>query len=135
VGGKYWHEQISVTGAFTGDISDSLHYDASLTWGQYFYHGEGRDSLTDRLELALRGLGGPDCNFTTGTPGVGPCQWLNPFSNAVPGAPRAGILNPSVLTNPGFVPALENTAALADWIMPIQASDLRYRNIDAHFIL
>jgi iron complex outermembrane receptor protein len=129
VGGDYWHEQINLSASLKGDVTEAIHYEASLTWGQYKYYGEGRDSLTDRLELALRGLGGPNCNFQTGTPGVGGCQWLNPFSNAIPGSPRRGLVNPY------FNPALENTAALADWIMPIQWGRGNFRDIDADFIL
>jgi len=37
----------------------------------------------------LRGLGGPGCDFRTGTPGAGACQYLNPFSNGIPGARTA----------------------------------------------
>jgi iron complex outermembrane receptor protein len=129
VGGRYWHEQINLNAELKGDITSGLHYDASVTWGQYKYYAEGRDSLTDRLELALRGLGGPGCNFQTGTPGVGGCMWLNPFSNAIPGAPRNN------LSNPGFNANVQNTAVLADWIMPIQTGVGNYQDLDADFTL
>jgi iron complex outermembrane receptor protein len=113
VGGRYYQKQILLDAGVKGDVTETIKYDVNFSYGQYKTFAEGRDSLTDRLELALRGLGGPSCNITTGTPGVGGCQWLNPFSNAIPGAPNRG------LTNPGFVSSLANTAALADWIMPI----------------
>lgn len=129
VGGRYWHQQIDLSVGLKGDLTSAIHYDTSLTWGQYKYYGEGRDSLTDRLELALRGLGGPSCNYLTGTPGVGGCMWLNPFSNAIPGAPRNG------LTNAGYVSSVANTAALADWLMPIQTSHLNFQDIEYDFVL
>ena len=129
VGGRYWHEQINLSATLKGDVTNAIHYEGALTWGQYRYFGEGRDSLTDRLELALRGLGGPNCDYKTGTPGVGNCQWLNPFSNGIPGAPKAG------LTNPGFVPSLANTAALADWILPTQNTRTRSSDFEGDFTL
>ena len=60
-------------------------------------HGEGGagpDISVTRLQLALRGLGGPNCNPTTGTPGVGGCMFFNPFANAYQGNPALGLTNP-----------------------------------------
>ena len=129
VGGRYWHDQILLDVGLKGDVTSDIRYDVNVSYGRYKSYGEGRDSLTDRLELALRGLGGPGCDFKTGTPGVGGCQWLNPFSNAIPGAPNRG------LTNPGFVPSLANTAALADWIMPIQSSKTDFQETEVNAVL
>jgi iron complex outermembrane receptor protein len=130
VGGNYWHEQINLSAELKGNLTSGIYYDASVTWGQYKYYAEGRDSLTDRLELALRGLGGPACNFQTGTPGQGGCLWYNPFSNAIPGAPRNN------LTNPGYNSNVDNSSkVLADWIMPIQWSRGNYQDLDADFTL
>jgi iron complex outermembrane receptor protein len=135
VGGRYWHEQINLSATLKGNLTDAVQYEAALTWGQYRYYGEGRDELTDRLQLALRGLGGPNCNFRTGTPGVGGCMWLNPFSNAIPGAPRRATRDPGVATNPGFIPSLANSAVLADWMMPVQFSNLKSQDTEADFTL
>lgn len=129
VGGRYYHKQILLNASVKGDVTEGIKYDVSYSWGEYRSFGEGRDSLTDRLALALRGLGGPNCNYQTGTPGVGGCQWLNPFSNAVPGAPNRG------LTNPGFVSSLANTAELADWIMPKQSATTRFRDGELNAVL
>ena len=62
-------------------------------------------------------------------PGAGGCQWLNPFSNGIPGAPNRG------LTNPGFVSSLANTAALADWIMPIQTGETEFQEYELNAVL
>ncbi len=124
VGGRYTHSQINLSASLKGDVIPAVHYEASLTYGAYRYFAEGRDTLTDRLELALRGLGGPGCDYTKGTPGVGPCQWLNPFSNAIPGNPTKNT------TNPGFVPALANSAALADWLLPIQTANSKSEDFE-----
>ncbi|HEY2750101.1 TonB-dependent receptor domain-containing protein [Phenylobacterium sp.] len=129
VGGPYWHDQILFDAGVKGDVTSNTTYDVNFSYGRYKSYGEGRDSLTDRLELALRGLGGPNCNFKTGTPGVGGCQYLNPFSNGIPGAPNRG------LTNPGFVSSLANTAALADWIMPIQSATTNFQEYEFNAVL
>ena len=129
VGGPYWHQQILFDVGAKGDVTSDIKYDVNFSWGQYKSYAEGRDSLTDRYELALRGLGGPSCDYKTGTPGVGGCQWLNPFSNAVPGAPNRG------LTNPGFNSAVQNTAALADWIMPIQSGRTNFEEYELDAVL
>lgn len=129
VGGPYHQEQILLNAGMKGDVTQTIRYDVNFSYGQYKSFGEGRDSLTDRLELALRGLGGPNCNITTGTPGVGGCMWLNPFSNAIPGAPNRG------LTNPGYNSAVANTADLADWIMPKQSSHTRFRDAEFNSVL
>ncbi len=129
VGGRYYQKQIVLNAGVKGDVTADIKYDVNFSYGQYKSYAEGRDSLTDRLELALRGLGGPNCNYQTGTPGVGGCQWLNPFSNAIPGAPNRG------LTNPGFVSSLANTAALADWIMPIQTGRTKFQDTEFNAVL
>jgi len=129
VGGPYWHDQILLDAGLRGDLTDAIKYDLNFSYGRYKSYAEGRDSLTDRLELALRGLGGPNCDFRTGTPGVGGCQWLNPFSNGIPGAPNRG------LTNPGFVSSLANTAALADWIMPTQWGKTNFQEYEFNGVL
>ncbi len=129
VGGRDYQKQILLNAGVKGDVTAGIKYDVSFTYGQYRSYAEGRDSLTDRLELALRGLGGPNCDFRTGTPGAGGCQYLNPFSNGIPGAPNRG------LTNPGFVSSLANTAALADWIMPIQTSRSKFQEEEFNGVL
>ena len=129
VGGRYWHDQILLDAGLKGDVTSEIKYDVNFSYGRYKSFAEGRDSLTDRLELALRGLGGPNCDYRTGTPGAGGCQYLNPFSNGIPGAPNRG------LTNPGFVPSLANTAALADWIMPIQTGTTNFQEYELNAVL
>ena len=84
---------------FLGKIS----WDANLSFSEDSGERLAYDVITGRLELALRGLGGAGCDYTTGTPGVGGCLYFNPFSNAVSGNPLLG------LTNPGYNSAVANT--------------------------
>lgn len=43
------------------------------------------DTIVDNYELALQGFGGFDCDPTSDTAGVGPCEYFNPFSSALDG--------------------------------------------------
>lgn len=47
------------------------------------------DTIGSALQNALNGLGGAGCNPATGTPGVGPCQYFNPFGSAYLGTGTA----------------------------------------------
>lgn len=113
--------QYRIAGGFTGETPElgflgKVNWDANLSFSEDRGERVAYDVITGRLQLALRGLGGEGCNFTTGTPGVGPCKYFNPFSNAVPRNPLLG------LNNPGYVPALANTdKALIRWFY--QAAD------------
>ena len=54
----------------------------------------------ERYSNALRGLGGPDCDPSTGNPGVGGCLYFNPFMSAgLPNADQLGIANDRALLN------------------------------------
>ena len=45
------------------------------------------EAIRSRLDLALRGLGGRNCNPRTGTPGEGNCKYWNPFANRMTASP------------------------------------------------
>lgn len=47
------------------------------------------DTIGSALQNALNGLGGAGCNPATGTPGVGGCQYFNPFGSAYLGTGTA----------------------------------------------
>ncbi|MGE3301814.1 MAG: TonB-dependent receptor [Hyphomonadaceae bacterium] len=118
------HEQTRFSVALDGALGDwgalrGVRWNTSLTYGAYRTYQTNFDSLTGRVQLALRGLGGPNCNPATGAPGVGGCLWLNPFSNAVAAAPRNGLINP------GFNPAVANSAELVAWMYPFQWQKFR----------
>jgi iron complex outermembrane receptor protein len=100
-------ESIRFTAEFSGKLAPKLDYSLSATYHQYYRYIDGYDSFGDRIQLALRGLGGPNC--TGNVPGANGCMWLNPFGNAV----TAGAINGT--TNPQGNAALANTKALADW--------------------
>lgn len=101
-----------VAGSFSGHMANDIGWQASAVY--QVNHGEagaGPDISVTRLELALRGLGGPGCNPVTGAPGAGACQYFNPFANAYPGSKGTGG------TNPFFAPAASNNKPdLLNWL-------------------
>ncbi|MCC7199177.1 MAG: TonB-dependent receptor [Gammaproteobacteria bacterium] len=105
-------EEYRLSASLTGKFSDAVNWHTDITWGQNQHYLNGWDSTGVQIELALRGLGGPNCAWQTAAPGSAGCLWLNPMSNAIPGAPING-----VAVNPGYVPAVANTKELADWLM------------------
>jgi len=105
-------EEVRLSGEFTGKVSDNVRWTTNLTYGAYSYFRDGNDSYTGRVALALRGLGGPNCNVTTGVPGQGGCSYLNPFSNGVQKNVNTGQVNP------GFDASVANSAALTAWLFP-----------------
>ena len=101
-------ESMRFTAELSGEIAPKINYSLSATYHEYYRYIDGYDSFGDRVQLALRGLGGPNC--TGNTPGANGCLWLNPFGNAV----SAGAVNGT--TNPQGNAALANGKALTDWI-------------------
>ncbi len=103
-----------VSGGFKGQLWRNIGFDAALTYMDARGTYETPDIITNRLQLALRGLGGPGCNPSTGTPGQGACLWFNPFSNAIQADAVYGASNPYY--RPGAVPANTNTRQVLDWM-------------------
>ncbi|GAA4644423.1 TonB-dependent receptor [Pontixanthobacter gangjinensis] len=95
-----------LSGTFEKDINDNLRSQLSLTWANYQRRRSSPGFVGSRLQDALNGLGGENCNPATGVPGQGACMWFNPFINAGPGHPSLG------LTNPFYVPGNENSVDL-----------------------
>jgi len=82
----------------------------SLTYGGASSERREVDFSTARLQLALRGLGGPNCNIAANTPGANGCLWFNPFSTGI------RTLNNGT-PNPYYVASADvNSAALINWI-------------------
>lgn len=82
------------SGGFEGELDNGISFDTSLTWSRRDRDLGGSDMFIERMAFALKGLGGAGCNPSTGTPGVGPCEYYNPFSNAIQFSPVSGATNP-----------------------------------------
>ncbi|HEY2750282.1 TonB-dependent receptor domain-containing protein [Phenylobacterium sp.] len=101
-----------VSGSLTGHTFDDIGWRVSATY--QVNHGEagaGPDISVTRLQLALRGLGGPGCNPVTGTPGAGGCEYFNPFSNAYTASKGLGGTNPFAAPS-----ASNNSSTLLNWL-------------------
>jgi iron complex outermembrane receptor protein len=115
------YEALRFTGGFEGDISEHLSYEISTTYSRHEAYRNGFDTLTNRFALALKGLGGPNCDKEPNTPGIqGPgggaavagangCQYWNPFSNAI----QRNVLTGQ--TNPQYNAAVANDIAVLNW--------------------
>ncbi|MET0374149.1 MAG: TonB-dependent receptor [Rhizorhabdus sp.] len=103
-------DSFRLSAALKGKISDAIDFDISATYHDYSRQVNSFDMIGDRVQLALRGLGGPNCNLTGATPGANGCLYLNPFSNAVAANAVTGA------ANPGYNPAVANSPALSAWL-------------------
>ena len=101
-------ESMRFTAELSGEIAPKLNYSISATFHHYYRYTDGTDSFGDRVQLALRGFGGPNCTGTVA--GANGCVYLNPFGNAV----TAGAVNGT--TNPQGNAALANSKELTDWL-------------------
>ncbi|MFN3560234.1 MAG: TonB-dependent receptor plug domain-containing protein, partial [Brevundimonas sp.] len=71
-----------LAGGLSGRFSNGWNWDASATSSRQHIAYDKPDTIGTALQNALNGLGGAGCNPATGAPGVGPCQYFNPFGSA-----------------------------------------------------
>ncbi|MCC2615221.1 TonB-dependent receptor [Aestuariibacter halophilus] len=64
-----------------GELASGF-WEASYTVARNDFLFRVNDTLDREFNLALNGLGGADCNPISGTPGVGPCEYYNPFATS-----------------------------------------------------
>ncbi|MDJ0921754.1 MAG: TonB-dependent receptor [Henriciella sp.] len=111
-------EQSRLVAGLEGTLfNDGLNYDVSVSWSQRERHTETDDMLVENFAFALDGLGGPGCDPATGTPGVGPCEYYNPMSNAI----EVSAVNGA--TNPQYNPDVANSPELLDWLTDTIVTD------------
>jgi iron complex outermembrane receptor protein len=98
------------SGGIDHDFSDNFRAQVFGTWWRSERDAFSRDVVGSRMQNALNGLGGPNCNVAANTPGQNGCQWFNPFLNA---NQPVSVQN---LSNPTYVAGAENTAELITFI-------------------
>jgi outer membrane receptor protein involved in Fe transport len=91
--------------SLSGSIGDDWIWDVGTQYSENDFFVQAPDVLVDRFDSAIRGLGGPSCSSTTGTAGVAPCSYFNPFGSS--------------LTGTGTVNATE----LLDWLVGFEHFD------------
>jgi iron complex outermembrane receptor protein len=109
------YDAYRVSGDLSGEFDNGIGWDLALTYSQEVGIRTGYDTLVNRFELALRGLGGPRCDTDAATPGIqgvpgaGGCLFYNPFANAIPGNAITGV------ANPGYNAGLANSEEVTRW--------------------
>ncbi len=101
--------------AFTleGEINNDWTWSFDATAAYNTVRNSIRDIVTARYPAAIAGLGGPNCDAATGTPGVGDCFYYNPFMSSA--LPDAASLQTG-LSQTG----LANDPTLLDWLVPLR---------------
>ena len=82
-------------------FNDELGFNIALSWSKRERYTTGVDMYVERMALAFDGLGGPNCDPATGTPGQGGCLYYTPFSNGWATSSITGFQNPDA--NPELV--------------------------------
>jgi iron complex outermembrane receptor protein len=108
------NDSFRISAGLKGRTFWDINWDAAVTYMDSRSTNATPDIVTERLQLALTGLGGPGCNPATGTPGQGACLWFNPFSNGIPRQAVNAAANP--LFSQAAVTPNTNTNALFDWM-------------------
>lgn len=99
-------------GTFAEGWGEGIGWDVAITYSSSEHTRSGVDTAITRLQDALNGKGGPNCDPSVPYGFAGSkCLFYNPFSNAIARNPALG------LTNPGYVAANANTAELKDWMI------------------
>lgn len=103
------------SGSYEGTFANDANYDFALSYSRSEGDRSINDSFIEGLAAALNGFGLCADPITGAVPagavpGQGGCEYYNPFSNAIPASAITGA------ANPGFVPGLENSVALAEWL-------------------
>ncbi|MEZ5999678.1 TonB-dependent receptor domain-containing protein [Hyphomonas sp.] len=113
--GSRTSETWRASGSLTGDFSNGVNYNAALSYSTTEAEVITNDTYIAGLAAALRGFGVCSDPVTGAVPagavaGQGDCEYYNPFSNAIPASGVTGE------ANPGYVPGLENSVTLANWL-------------------
>ena len=120
--GQREQDTYRISAALEGDFSwfNNTHWSLALTQSEANATQVTPDMLVDRLQLALRGLGSrlgsTQCDPATGTPGVGNCFYLNPFSTGVAKQAITGAVNPQFAAAVALDPRVVNDPAMIGWV-------------------
>ena len=104
-------EHYRLSAELKGELTEAINYTASITTGKQTGRRTNEDTVVNRYALALRGLGGANCNVAANTPGLNGCLWFNPFSTGIQTNAVTG------QTNPNFVPAAANSLEVLDFML------------------
>ncbi|MEM8615701.1 MAG: TonB-dependent receptor [Pseudomonadota bacterium] len=120
-------ETFRLAGTVSGETEIGLNYNVGLTYSQASADRNTNDTYILGFTAALNGFGLCTDPITGNDPATGTqpfdpgytgalqagangCEWYNPFSNGIPASAITGEANPN------YVPGLENSPELADWL-------------------
>ncbi len=142
---KVKNEVWRVSTGLNGDLGDlasfarDVGFDFAVTYNEQVSFNTHPDTIGYRLQQALAGFGGPNCQasdldparFGTQNPaaaGQNGCQWWNPFSSSFAGQPVLG------LSNPNYVAGTENPEDLTRWIFDPRAMEISTNNFTVDLV-
>ena len=108
--GSAQNKSYRFSGGVDHEFSDNFRAQVFGTWWRSERDAFSRDVVGSRMQNALNGLGGPNCNVAANTPGQNGCRWFNPFINA--NQP----VSVQHLSNANYVRGEENSADLITFI-------------------
>jgi outer membrane receptor protein involved in Fe transport len=91
--------------SLAGTLNSIWGWEVALQRSENDFFVSAPDVLVDRFNNAIRGFGGEGCNPATGTRGVAPCVYFNPFGSALTGT------------------GTRNSAALLDYLVGFESFD------------
>lgn len=125
---------------FEGEFDSGITYDIAATYNQENLYADSPDMMLYRMQEALNGFGGANCNVEDLNPnrfgtqnaaaaGQNGCMFYNPFASNFSQQPVYGLQNPS------YVPGAENSDELIAWMFNERAQrDLNWNlTFDAVF--
>lgn len=152
-----------IKGEFTedtwfGPFLNGINYDLSGQYNQYLNTYHQPDIFASRLQNALLGYGGPNCqaidrvptdyssaaayNRTVGVqsevaPGTNGCQWFNPFASAFATSVANGASNPqyNAGTIAGRPTGYANPADLMDWMIGSRVAEYKLESVTINGLL
>lgn len=130
---NYVHISTGMNGTFDA-WDNEIGYDAAITYNTSKSTNTAPDIMGRRLQEAVMGFGGPNCNApdldparygtqNPGAAGVGDCGWYNPFASNFAGQPMLG------LSNPSYDASLANDPSVSAWLFNERRSENLSSNI------
>lgn len=110
------YDQYRLSTSLNGDFGGGISWDVGLTYSEVVSYRDGSDTLVDRYQRALAGLGGPNCsgNPADAFDSDAGCLTYSPFSTSI----RLNGLTGQA--NPNFVNAYDNeNPELINWMFNI----------------
>ncbi|NBB63680.1 TonB-dependent receptor [Pseudomonas sp. ODNR1LW] len=86
---EFDYETGRLAAGLDGEFDSGWTWNLAATASRQHVSYEKPDVIGSALQNALNGLGGAGCDAATGTPGVGACQYFNPFGSAYLGTGTA----------------------------------------------